>query len=246
MEFKPFRVQAHNTAAAAENKIHDDRVAARYGFRGGLVPGVTVYGYMVPAVLECLGRPWLERGRVTVRFQAPFYEGDWVISSCDGAELRAEREDGSLCASGQVSIADGVPADYPRHPLPEMPLPDMDHRPPVAMIQAGLHLGTLVQVLDVREPGAIPERLLWMANTILVDNFQMGPWIHVASEVQHHRLAQMGEEIAVRGLIQECFERKGRKFAVAALGMSGAGGGPLASVRHTFIYGLEPDTIEEL
>ena len=37
-----FRVRAHNTAADTENKINDDRVAAAHGFRGGLVPGVTV------------------------------------------------------------------------------------------------------------------------------------------------------------------------------------------------------------
>jgi hypothetical protein len=234
----PFRVQAHNTAAESENKIHDDRVAAAYGFRGGLVPGVTVYGYMVPAVLEHWGDAWLERGSVKVRFQAPFYEGEWVVSSCDGAEVRAEREDGTLCASGQVSIEASAPADFPQHPLP-----DMDHRPPVATIQAGLPLGTLVQPLDVADSAAIPERLLWMANTILVNNFRMGPWIHGASEMRHHRLAELGEEIAVRGAIQECFERKGRKFAVAGLGMSGAAGRPVASVRHTFIYGLEPDII---
>ena len=39
-------LRAVNTAPDSENKMHDDRVAAQYGFRGGLVPGVTVYGYM--------------------------------------------------------------------------------------------------------------------------------------------------------------------------------------------------------
>ena len=40
-------VSAYNTAAASDNKIHDDCVARRFGFRGGLVPGVEkVYAYM--------------------------------------------------------------------------------------------------------------------------------------------------------------------------------------------------------
>jgi len=238
METSTFRVRAHNTAAESENKIHDDRVAAAYGFRGGLVPGVTVYGYMVPAVIECWGQDWLERGAVSVRFQAPFYEGEWVVSSCEGAEVRAEQEDGRLCASGQISVGVIAPAEFPEHLLP-----DMAHRPAVATIHAGLPLGMLVQALDVETSAGIPERLLWMANHILVRNFQMGPWIHVASEVHHHRLAEPGEEITVRGRIEECFERKGRKFAVAGLAFSGAGGCPVASVRHTFIYGLEPDTM---
>ena len=42
----PYRVRAFNTAVASENKIHDDTVARRYGFSGGLVPGVEVYAYM--------------------------------------------------------------------------------------------------------------------------------------------------------------------------------------------------------
>ena len=36
----PYRVEAFNTAKASENKIHDDDVARRFGFGGGLVPGV--------------------------------------------------------------------------------------------------------------------------------------------------------------------------------------------------------------
>ena len=42
----PYRVSAFNTAHDSENKIHDDDVARRFGFQGGLVPGVEVYAYM--------------------------------------------------------------------------------------------------------------------------------------------------------------------------------------------------------
>jgi len=37
-----YRVKARNTSTSSENKIHDDAVARAYGFRGGLVPGVTL------------------------------------------------------------------------------------------------------------------------------------------------------------------------------------------------------------
>ena len=37
---------AFNTATASENKIHDDTVASRFGFTGGLVPGVNVFAYL--------------------------------------------------------------------------------------------------------------------------------------------------------------------------------------------------------
>src|SRR5580700_9508346 len=73
-----FYVTAVNTAAESENKIHDDRVAAALGFKGGLVPGVTVYGYLASAVLEHFGEPWLHRGAMEARFLQPVYEGDRV------------------------------------------------------------------------------------------------------------------------------------------------------------------------
>ena len=39
-------VAAYNLSAASENKIHDDTVAKKFGFEGGLVPGVEVYAYI--------------------------------------------------------------------------------------------------------------------------------------------------------------------------------------------------------
>ena len=235
-----FRVRAHNTATESENKIHDDRVAASLGFRGGLVPGITVYGYMVPPVLEIFGLRWLESGGMNMRFFNPCYEGETVASSCDGSVVSATHEDGSLYASGTVASDDQTDLNVPSLPL--HPLPDMDQRPVAssATILPGLALGSLHLTMDVKEMAEIPERLLRMANDILVRNFRMSPWIHAGSHVRHHRLAGLGEEIVVRGLIQECFERKGRKFAVAGIRISGnePSPSPIATVRHTFIYEL--------
>jgi len=52
-------VSAYNTAAASDNRIHDDCVARRFGFRGGLVPGVEVYAYMAHMPVARWGRAWL-------------------------------------------------------------------------------------------------------------------------------------------------------------------------------------------
>jgi len=234
-----FRVRAHNAATESENKIHDDQVAAAYGFRGALVPGVTVYGYMVPAVLERLGSRWIERGGINMRFHAPCYEGETVLTRCDGSIATAEQEDGSLYASGTVTLQD-VSVDHPAPSLPLYPLPEMEQRPAASSstILPGTPLGSIRATVDVNDIDAIPERLLRMANEILVRNFRMSPWIHAASEVCHYRLAACGQEITVSGNIQECFERKGRKFAVAGLQMSEPPGSLLATVRHTFIYQL--------
>ena len=55
----PYRVSAFNTAHDSENKIHDDATARRFGFGGGLVPGVDVYGYMTHMPVARWGRAWL-------------------------------------------------------------------------------------------------------------------------------------------------------------------------------------------
>jgi acyl dehydratase len=72
----PYRVIAFNTAHDSENKIHDDATARRFGFGGGLVPGVDVYGYMTHLPVMRWGRAWLERGTAECRFFKPVYDGD--------------------------------------------------------------------------------------------------------------------------------------------------------------------------
>ncbi len=74
-----YRVRARNTSADSENKIHEDATAASFGFRGGLVPGVTVYAYMTVPIVERFGLDWLERGSMQVKFHQPFYDGEDVI-----------------------------------------------------------------------------------------------------------------------------------------------------------------------
>src|SRR6266436_6686771 len=74
-----YRVRARNTSADSDNKIHDVSVAASYGFRDGLVPGVTVYAYMTVPLVERFGLDWLARGSMQIKFHQPFYDGDDVI-----------------------------------------------------------------------------------------------------------------------------------------------------------------------
>src|SRR5262245_49086088 len=101
------RMRARNTSADSENKIHDDAVAASYGFRGGLVPGIAVYAYMTVPIVERFGLDWLERGSMQIRFVQPFYDGEAVIVRTEADENRerikitvsAQREDGTVCAS---------------------------------------------------------------------------------------------------------------------------------------------------
>ena len=117
MTIEPYRVQAYNTAKQSENKMHDDTVAKRFGFSGGLVPGVDVMAYMMHQPVAKWGRAFLERGLIDARFIKPVYDGEM-------AELAAEESNGvlsiqvhsggQLCATGTASLPASAPTCFDR------------------------------------------------------------------------------------------------------------------------------------
>ena len=114
-----YRVLARNTATASSNKIHDDAVARRYGFAGGLVPGVDVYAYMTHPPAEAWGLDWLERGSMRARFLTPVYEGEEVVVVTDkvpaslqagsACPLELRGPDGAVRASGEAQLPEDTP-----------------------------------------------------------------------------------------------------------------------------------------
>src|SRR5580704_558278 len=106
-DLKTCRVSAYNTAKQSENKMHDDTVARRFGFSGGLVPGVDVFAYMVHLPVAKWGRAFLEHGLIEARFVKPVYDGELT-------DIRGEESDGMLsievesrgqfCASGTATL----------------------------------------------------------------------------------------------------------------------------------------------
>jgi acyl dehydratase len=221
-----YRVRAVNTATESENKIHDDRVAAEFGFRGGLVPGVTVYGYMCVPLIEH-SPEWLDRGWMKVRFLEPVYDGEEVVVrgevGTDGSiQLNAER------AVATATIPENVTA---REPFEEHPLPTDRTVPKPEILIQGTPLGSVVEKLETVEP----RTLLQFSNEMLVRNFKLGPWIHTGSEIQNYSRVHPGEEISARGVIHERFERKGHEFVVIDVTLV-ANGRLAQSVRHTAIY----------
>src|ERR1043165_9822431 len=98
-------VRAFNGAALSENKIHDDEVARRFGFKGALVPGVAVFAYMAHVPVAHFGRVWLERGAAECRFAKPVYHGDIarVTAQPDGHAIALLVEsNGERCATGRA------------------------------------------------------------------------------------------------------------------------------------------------
>ena len=261
-----YRVRARNTSVDSENKIHDDAVAATYGFRGALVPGITVYAYMTVPLVERFGFDWLERGSIQVKFHQPFYDGDEVIvggrvdaeSEPVKVSVTAERSDGIVCATALATIDD--PANWLGEPeigdYPETPLPEFESRPEASreMLVPGASLGTLVENFDLPDAALLnrlderlpiyfgsqavahPFALLRFSNQILMSNFKLGPWIHAASDVINRSVVRSGEEVSVRGRVRECFERKGHEFVVLDVLVAAGRDRIVQQVRHTAIY----------
>ena len=157
-----YRVRARNTATESENKIHDDAVAAQYGFRGGLVPGVIVYGYMTVPIVRRYSLDWLQRGSMQVKFHRPFYDGDEVIvraevdsdSSPTKIAVTAARVDESICATALATVDDtsawlGEPLAA-LHTEAELPLFEARPVPSLDSLKPGTRVGSVRETLDLK------------------------------------------------------------------------------------------------
>lgn len=246
-------VVAFNTATESTNKIHDDAVAQRYGFRGGLVPGVDVYAYLTHLPVREWGRAWLERGSMAARFVTPVYDGHTVRVSAGrtGDELELTvADDGAPCATGRAGRVPPV-TDRPVPPAADLPADP----PPAsaAVLQPGTVLGSIVEVFDAAghcayladvretlplysdEALAHPGWLLRFANSALARNVVLGPWIHVSSDLALLGVVHDGETVEARSVVLEEFERKGHRFVTLDVALA-ADGRPVQRITHTAIY----------
>jgi acyl dehydratase len=258
----PWRIEALNTATTSTNKIHDDAVARSYGFAGGLVPGVDVYAYLTHAPVEHWGSRFLERGTMTARFHRPVYDGDEItvaaVEEGDGLAVRLLDPRGETCATATASLpfaaVEPPPLeDFAAGPLPAGPpraSPELfAGRPELGSLEFGFHADHAASYLhEVRDTLSVyedervahPGWLLRSANSVLVANARLGPWIHVSSSVQHHGLVHDGDEVSTRARVVEDFERKGHKFVVLDVLMVANLTRPVMRVEHTAIYEPRP------
>jgi len=254
--FETYRVSAHNTSKLSENKIHDDEVARRFGFSGGLVPGVDVFAYMVHLPVAKWGRAFLERGLIEARFVKPVYDGE--IANLTGEEsngvLSIEVESrGQLCATGTASL----PASAPSISMADFSAagPATERLPVSATsYELGKWLGTVPRawagaaateyLADVREHDPVyareglghPGLIQRVMNKVLVDNAILGPWIHVGSGMQLLAAARSGDELSARAKVTGNYEKKGHRFVEFDALVVANGNTPLAHCQHIAIY----------
>jgi hypothetical protein len=253
---EPYRVSAYNTSKHSENKIHDDAVARKFGFAGGLVPGVDVFAYMIHLPVARWGRPFLERGLIETRFVKPVYDGEIAIATgeeSNGVLSIAVESRGQLCATGTASLPGSAPslsiADF------REAAPVAERRPvDAASYQLGKWLGTVPRawagdaakeyLTDVRELDEVyareglghPGLIQRVMNKVLVDNAILGPWIHVGSRMQLLSAARSGDELTARAKVIGNYEKKGHLFVELDALVVANGQTPLAHCQHIAIY----------
>ena len=262
-----YRVKARNTSSNSENKIHDDDVARRHGFRGALVPGVTVYAYLTEPLVAAFGSAWLMRGTAAVRFHKPILDGEELhvtggvtvrapggamatVTGATAAEPEAATLSASLPAGSPTPVNLGL---YHQRPLPE-PRPDVTREHLLALDGLGTPVNRydetaatewLERVTDPlpiyrgRDGWVHPAFFLDQANKALRQNVRLGPWIHAGSVIRHLGGARVGETLATRGRVRSVFEKKGREFVELDLVIvAGDRSRPVAHILHTAIYQL--------
>jgi acyl dehydratase len=249
-------VQAYNTAKLSENKMHDDIVAKRFGFSGGLVPGVDVMAYMMHLPVAKWGRAFLERGLIEARFVKPVYDGETAEvrgNESDGVLSIEVESRGQLCATGTASL----PANAPSVSISDFrEIAAVAERSPVnhSSYQLGKWLGTVPRawageaaqqyLTDVRERDPIylaeglghPGLLQRVMNRVLVDNAILGPWIHVGSRMRLLTAARSGDELTARAKVTGNYEKKGHRFVELDALVVANGRTPVAHCQHIAIY----------
>ncbi|GAB3669098.1 hypothetical protein GCM10027589_36120 [Actinocorallia lasiicapitis] len=90
--------------------IHDPETAQRLGVAGAAVEGPTHFSQFDPLMAAVWGRDWFERGCISAHFQAICLEGEQTRASATvtgaRAEIRTEKEDGTVVLTGSATLGD--------------------------------------------------------------------------------------------------------------------------------------------
>ena len=252
-----YELNAFNTATASENKIHDDAMARRFGFRGGLVPGVEVFAYMAHMPVARWGRNWLERGQAECRFLKPVYDGAVarVTATEDGDALDLSVTSAQdRCATGRAFI----PAEQRvAPPLDALPIATPPSERPAAnetSLAPGRALGITPVTIDremlgnylddIRETEPIyrteglvhPGQILRLANQALVQNVVLGPWIHVGSKLRNYAAVHVGQQLTLRSRITSNAVSKGHAIVEFDAIVVADGERSVAEITHVAIW----------
>jgi len=260
MTLPRYQVRTHNASTQSENRMHSDDVARQFGFRGGLVPGVTVFAHMTQPLVAHYGEAWLARGTAEVRFDKPAYEGELLSVNTretgnDTHELICTNEAGMELARMRAALpATAAPPD-PRGDIAPAP-PQAERvtvtwelmeigKPFPALAWTPTRDDNLVWCNDCRDelplyregtaPLLHPGFILRQANHVLRTRFILPAWIHAASRITFFEALRVGPAYEVRAIPEEKWIRKGHEFVRLQVAVR-CGQRTVAEVSHTAIF----------
>lgn len=243
--------------------IHDDESARAFGYRGALVPGIILYGYMADLVVHEWGMDWVARGTMHSRSRRPVYEGDPLIILTEpvqedeaGLSVAMEIRDaeGNVVATGGAGLPRGAPAqpdlsEFPVRPIvaPLRPITPGGFQPGDRFGSKG----TLVTEEDLADSLAMfgqhwpvyaqegiihPGRYPQAATHNALASYALPtPSIFVSARTQHLGIARVGAELTTSGHVVAAYERKGNHYTDQRHVVF-ADGRPVALVHRTSIY----------
>ena len=253
---------AYNQVPHSRNQIHGDEMAKQYGFKGGLVPGVTVSAYLLHPIVEKYGLAFLERGNARCRVNSPLYDGETFMvrsSEVDGLFSSVlERDDGTPLATAEVRLPDVLPeppvmrgdaaisGDAPPATRENMErLKESGGRSITYHWDETHEMSTYLRDRQAmaelfHEKGyANPSYILGLSNWSLASNIYMNPWVHLETHLQNYSAIPKGTVVVAELSIADVFEKKGHEFVDADINLfDESDKSCLASIRLRAIYHL--------
>ncbi|MAT06514.1 MAG: hypothetical protein CL424_15860 [Acidimicrobiaceae bacterium] len=230
---------ARNTAPDSPNVIHTEE-ARRFGFQGGIVPGLTLFGYLSRPLVDQYGPEWLAEGQLDVRFRQPVYDGDQLtlqVEPIDGDEghmsLRILNADGVECVRGSaLRYRDDREIDvsaYKSIPFDGAPLQDgtpalLGQLPDLKEWELDTDEASVAEFLEkLGDDDPLYRQILHpvviarVSAYIVGRRFNFGPRIHVGVRSRFLATASIGAKLVGRGRIAKVWEHKGNHYLVSDL-----------------------------
>lgn len=236
---KSWQATALNTAPDSENEIHSDKLAKEYGFKGGLVPGVTVSAYLLHPVIKSLGNSWLEKGYANCKITSPLYDGERfeVFSeplSKSQINTHLVNQEGKIIANAESRLSENLPKapDYRGDALvhenfqaPHASMAVWEKLKKDGCNAFKFHWNEENPLLYLSEEELLPEILqpnkggkanlcflLGCSNWILAGNSYMNPWVHLQTKSQNFGSVSMNTTLIAEMSVEDFYEKKGHEF----------------------------------
>ena len=261
----PQQILALNDAEDSENKIHSDEIAARFGFKGALVSGVNLFGYLTQTLVRSYGASWLENGVMDVIFLKPAYQDELLNIRTESLGSESGRrnhvtslynEEQQLLAKLESWLPNELPAIQQHLQASARPLGELESRPEInwdsidlltpapSFIWQPSAEENAAHVAIQRDQSRLyqgkdaylhPYFILQMCNRALMRMFVMPAWIHTGSKLIVRQGLHVGDAIEIRCLPIEKWEQRGHHFIKLYVAML-VNGNVAVEVEHSAIF----------